>query len=207
MGLAMDVVSWWTSARVGALGSVLAAVGTITAFIVGFIQISRERSLRQEADRRAQAQQVSGWIAPRTTSPDAGESGLDAILLNNSQEPVYRVVVWLVYIQGSGPRIGEEVGDAHPPATFAVLPPGRYETLLHGWDAGMNRRAGVELAFTNAAGHHWIRRSSGQLVNLKVPPADYYDIGDPHAWFTPAEAKRRLIPENGQDAGPAEDGQ
>jgi hypothetical protein len=99
-----------SSAWVTAWATVGAAVGTVLAFIVAFVQINRERAARLQAqsdglqrERHRQAEHISGWLS----GPDLGM--VQPIALHNaSVEPVYRAVVWMVFIQGAGPHTGVE---------------------------------------------------------------------------------------------------
>jgi hypothetical protein len=53
-----------------------------------------------------------------------------------------------------------------------------------GW-GGMSRRPGVELAFTDRAGVHWVRCADCNLVEIRQPPVEYYDLALPTNWGIP----------------------
>jgi hypothetical protein len=66
---------------------------------------ARERSARRQfeaetlaREHRAQAEDISAWLS----GPDL-EWSQPIALYNASVEPVYRAVVWMVFIQGAGP--------------------------------------------------------------------------------------------------------
>lgn len=158
------------------VASLIAAVGTVGAFIVGGVQIAIERRRRKTDALRAQAERVSAWLLNDTTGA----------LLNRSDEPVYRVVVWVVFIQGAGPRTGEERSKHDSTAqTLALLPPGRYRTEVDGVDYGMSLVPSMEVAFSDVRGRHWIRRATGELVKIKRDPLAHYGLSEPQPWIIP----------------------
>jgi hypothetical protein len=186
-----------------AVSTLVAAVGTVAAFGVGFWQLQQERSIRHAkeaqaiaAGRIAQARAISAW--------QGGELDLDAewmidtgrdtpgTILNSSRDPIYRVVVWLVFIQGAGPSTGEEYNElGHAPGQPAVLPivpPGAYVVPLPGGWRGMMARPGLEVAFNDAAGLHWVRRADGKLEELSRDPLEHYSVGLPVDWEPPDPA-------------------
>ena len=119
--------------------------------------------------------------------------------VNASPEPVYNVVVGIVFIQGAAPRTTEELmkvrlreGDYQgvPTTTLNVLPPGKSRAWIHGsgWTSFMAARAGAEIAFTDRAGVHWIRRANGMLTELPLDPLQYFaqfGFYPPHEFQTP----------------------
>lgn len=196
MDVPRDPIEFWTA--FGALAAVVAAVGTIAAFAIAFYQISIERSARRKDERSAiateqvtQARKISGWIGgTRPTAWGLTTSGVPptpATLLNASDEPVYQVVAWLVLIQGAGPQTGEQMREVAPDsaAALATLPPGRFVVSLPGDWGGMMARPGVEIAFTDAAGRHWIRRANGLLDQILDDPVEHYAMSRPVNWQVP----------------------
>lgn len=119
-----------------------------------------------------------------------GEPGRTPIyVVNSSEEPAYEPVIGLVAIQGAAPRTMEEwlharQGSADlqtdyrplPITTASILPPGKSVVWIEGtgWSAHLSGRSGAEVAFTDRAGSHWIRRASGQLVELPQSPFRYF---------------------------------
>lgn len=95
---------------------------------------------------------------------------------------MYEVVVYLVWVQGSAPHTGEAT-EAHyrgelngaqggiwrMRAIVQALPPGNYQFDLAGpTNSPMQGRIGVEVAFTDGAGRHWVRRApTGSLEPLE----------------------------------------
>lgn len=43
----------------------------------------------------------------------------------------------------------------------------------------MQARPGIELAFTDAARRHWIRRAAGELIQIADDPNRYYHVERP----------------------------
>ena len=183
-----------------AAGTVVAAVGTVAAFFVAFAQIRQERHARQrqetdtrERERRAQAERVSAWLFGR----DLGIAQPVA-LLNGSAEPVYRAVVWMIFIQGAGPHTGKEAAALYREngtwpfySALSVIPPGRsYTSFGGGWGA-LSARPGVEVAFTDRSGIHWLRSPDGVLTEIPQAPTDYYELDGPHDWRVPEDTPRR----------------
>jgi type II secretory pathway pseudopilin PulG len=170
---------------------VFAALGTVAAVIVALWQVYREREARMrqerealERERRAQAERISAWPF------EWGEGQTAIVLLNRSEEPVYRAVASLVMIQGAGPRSGKEIEVLELRGwqeTLSVIPPGKYYAPVAGGWAGMMRRPGAELAFTDRAGVHWLRSADGSLAAIDQPPVEYYGLELPRSWRIPAE--------------------
>lgn len=191
---------------VTAWATVGAAVGTVLAFVVAFVQINRERTARMQAqaaslqrERRGQAEHISGWLSGQ----DLG--AVQPIALHNaSVEPVYRAVVWMVFIQGAGPHTG--IGAARLPSSnwpfrsfISVIPPGTsYTSVSGGWGA-LSARPGVELAFTDRTGVHWLRSPDGQLAEIDQPPTEYYGLDGPHDWRAPERDPPERRPSPGTD--------
>ncbi len=75
-----------------------------------------------------------------------------------------------------------------------VIPPGTYRVTMPEAFHHMHRRHGVQLAFTDRAGVHWLRGSKGQLDEIKESPPDHYGLSLPVHW----EAPRRADPPRSQ---------
>jgi hypothetical protein len=147
----------------------------------------------------AQARLISAILGPQEGASQEGGAGRTAVdLLNSSGEPVYRLVVAIVFIQGAGPETIERWLEVRPPSqqqpipvtTASVLPPGTFRIWIRGmgWSAIMSGRSSVEVAFTDRAGSHWVRRATGQLEELNEEPLEYFGhLGfyAPHDLLTP----------------------
>jgi hypothetical protein len=191
-------------------GAVIAALGTVAVAVFAQVQIKDERSARQhtEAEQRSaeirkQAEQVTAWTVATNnsgfpTSPGPFGRQVTYVDLNNgSSAPVYGVVVSLVFVQGAGPRTGQELSaerrrvQGYPGLTQRTLldiPPGRTGTYVNGEWPGMSKRAGIEIAFTDQAGYSWVRYSNGSLESIAKRPLEYYGLEEPGEFATPEKA-------------------
>jgi hypothetical protein len=154
-------------------------------------------TLKKQLD---QARRVCGWATPLAQlSPTPGGGSRPYAqqlhLSNSSPEPVYELVAYLVWVQWAAARTGEEMegrdGAWMMRAIVQVLPPGNFRLTLSGpTNTPMQGRLGVEVAFTDAAGRHWVRRvPSGNLERLDATPVKHYRIprplppyDDPEPW-------------------------
>jgi hypothetical protein len=177
---------WW----VAGLG-LIAAAGWVTSVFIAVRHARNERRRPALVDRRAQAERVSVW-------PGRNADPQPVALLNGSDEPVYEAVATFVFIDGSGPMRGE---DASPELAarrirVGVIPPGRWQVCINGGWNGMYSRLGVEVAFTDGAGAHWVRRADGRLEQLPRRAFDYFELSRP-VDLTPPEPGPDDVPERG----------
>jgi hypothetical protein len=149
--------------------------------------------------RRAPSQGTAPGTSPsrRRYIGEEDASRTACYLSNNSAEPVYSVVVGLVFVQGAGPRSLEDMLAVNrkqynrrgPVTTVNILPGGLYRAWIDGtgWHRILSGRAGVDIGFTDKAGSHWIRRATGQIDELDKPPLEYleeWDFHGPHDFQT-----------------------
>jgi hypothetical protein len=162
----------------------LAAGGTVAAVSIALTQVHRDRKQRLRDERIAQSQLISGWIE------SASFSETTVRLSNRSNEPVYEAVIFIVLIQGAGPRTGEDDRRAILPfATLGSIPPGDWEVDVAAFSRGMSAMPGVELGFTDRTARHWVRRSNGTLQEIPCAAPDHYDrIGRPLNLSNPRRA-------------------
>jgi hypothetical protein len=160
----------WCSAS----GTWFSGIGTIVVAIIAvslsFIQYRRSVNL----DEKAHASRISAWT--QGTEPAENGSTVRVRVHNTSGEQIYKVVLFWVFIQGTGPKQGEEcVRRQQQPKTpwrnsfavFGAVPPGKYEYSFSDVDAGIiGGRLGVEIAFVDRNDTSWIRRADGRLKNL-----------------------------------------
>jgi hypothetical protein len=172
----------------------LAAVGTIAAVTVALWQASSDRrsklaTLREDvaargdradAERRSQAELISGWYAgDRAQQLPGGEHEVSVLrLMNGSDQPIYEVVVILVLNNRGGEGVNamyRQVFLDVPPGTFAL-------TVPSGWH-GMSAAPGVEVSFTDrTGGAHWIRRANGVLEEIAESAIEHYEVGRPFGY-------------------------
>jgi hypothetical protein len=160
---------WWVAALV-----LVAAAGWLTSALIAMRRDRNEQRERPRVACREQAERVSVWPGPIADPQPVA-------LLNHSDDPVYEAVATFVFIDGSGPTRGEEVSPelAARRARVGVIPPGRWRVCVHGEWNGMFARLGLEVAFTDRAGAHWVRRADGRLEELPRGAFDHFHLSRP----------------------------
>jgi hypothetical protein len=155
---------WWVAGL-----ALVAAAGWLTSVLIAVRQVRNERRARTSAEHRAQAERVSGWPEPRANPQPVA-------LLNRSDEPVYDAVATFVFIDGSGPARGEDISPSRDGwrIRVGVIPPGRLRVCANSDWNGMYPRLGIEVAFTDRAGAHWVRRADGRLEQLPCCAFEYF---------------------------------
>ena len=136
---------------------------------------------------------------PEAETADRGRTAI--YIANNSREPVYSVVVGIVFIQGAGPHTIEDMITLNrtqyerrgPVTTANLIPGGLYRVWIAGagWHQILSGRNGADVAFTDCAGSHWIRRATGALNEIGEPPLAYLaklGFHGPHDFVTPEHA-------------------
>lgn len=195
--------------NLGSIPTWVAGVGTVGTLSAALVQIrgERKRRLMQEIAatkslKESQAQLIAAWAGrpetPQIQNPDTNgkHQGRTPInLINSSNAPVYSLVASIVFIQGAAYKTTEELlthstNELRPITTIAILPPGVWRIWIPGshWSGILGGRSGAELAFTDRAGFHWIRRAMGALEELSDPPFQYFQewgLYGPHALEVP----------------------
>lgn len=174
-----------------ATGTWIAAIGSVSAVSVALWQLFRNRRDALARDRIMQASQVAAWLTPDdppTSSTSDLTSRPSVTLSNSSQLPIFSVVAYVVFTNNtpnSAEAMSKHLRDSDDGPNFhqavvATLPPGRYgvDILI---DTGFQGAPwpGVELAFTDASGNHWIRRASGSIESISTDPINYFELVRP----------------------------
>lgn len=152
----------------------MGAIGTAGATLIATITLALEARWRRSDKRKEQAARITAWIQ---TDQKSDQKTQDIIRISNqSSSPVYRCVATFV--------IDEQDG-RHSPADYrrivTALPPGEWQLVApKGW-RGMHARPGVEIAFTDAHGVHWIRNAVGQLRENSIDAIKHYGIELPYS--------------------------
>lgn len=172
------------SLQFGNLPSWLAAVGIILTFWIAFKQISTERTYRtlresqnELAIRSEQASKVATWIVNETR-----EKTIVAVR-NGSDEPVYKAIVSVSSFQGAGPDPKYLKQDWNFRKFVPVVPPGTWYVDLGFIGRGMSFHPGLEIAFSDARGHPWVRDVFGSLSELQEDQFKYYGVNPPYGWI------------------------
>jgi hypothetical protein len=187
----------------GDVATWVAGIATVLTLFFGVFQWFKlrrqtiiDKQVQLEQERRAQARRVFAWLD--------GAVGSGVVRVGNtSDEPVYNVVVYMVFMDGDKPGTGEEAqyfleetlrglesivqftgnlienAAVHPTKQFRAI----IQLLPHGthWIALQVQQdnPGVEIAFTDGAGHHWIRRVTGELIEIEQNALEHYRIVTP----------------------------
>lgn len=182
---------WWSG--VSSIASALALVVALSTALFTIRQFYADRARRSEDERMAQAAKVAAWISdagePVMTMEQMEALGdnrrpMQGVLLNWSDVPVYRVLVIPLFVKGAETESGEEaIGRGAQPEMFDLMAPGRSAFDFTGsFDPTQHADPGVELAFTDAAGRHWIRAASGSIRQLREQPLVHYGLTEPIGW-------------------------
>lgn len=135
---------------------VFSAVGTVGAFLVGFILLRREHrreAERAEDDRRTQAARISAWVELHR-KPDGGRE-LAFHIHNASDMPIYEVDLPMPAPLGRE-RATEFVGLVPPGQTIRRAAPQE-------WLGSYVEPEPVEIEFLDSAGRRWRRNELGSL--------------------------------------------
>lgn len=197
----------WARHRSNAV-AIATVLGTATAIVGVWLayQSFRDAGTARKEDQttqatvrlRSQAEQVSAApVAGAGGFPliDTAKGPITRIVVDNrSSAPVTRAVVSLVLIQGGGARTGRELSRVQGPGDpyqrdLIAIPPGRSFVEVSGGWAGMGARPGVEIAFTDADGHNWVRASDGSLRGIAQAAPVYYGLAAPLDWQEPELAR------------------
>ena len=140
----------------GAFADSFSAVGTVGAFLVGFMLLRREHRReagRAEDERRAQAERISAWVE-LTRKVDGGRE-LAFHIHNASAMPIYEVELPLPARGGEEPRT-EFIG---------LIPPGQtiQRPAPTDWLRTYVESEPVQIEFLDSAGRRWSRDEQGTL--------------------------------------------
>ena len=157
----------------GIIGS-LSTAATLYWLVVERNQLQKEKN---ENEKRAQAKGTSAWLSKRTFGARAQVTQPIIVLNNNSDSPIYNVVVSIVdarNVDAMGEQTPSEfrkIVDASPPGQVFCMAPTGF--------GGMGFHPSVEIAFSDANNNHWVRRGHGQLEELDEDPFLHYKIEQP----------------------------
>ncbi len=159
-----------------------ASIGSLATFALlcfTIWQYRKDLSEKKEQSERAQAMKIASWVVY-----NEGQTAWIAIS-NQSESPVYEVILTLVAFQGAGDSIGINTSDDFR-AYLSVLPPGKYyaKTMGH---RGMMFHASAAVAFIDNSGVNWLRDGNGNLSKINKKPVEYYNLSRPLSWDYPLE--------------------
>ena len=175
----------------------MASVGTVAAVSFALWEARGDRKERLRRELRQQAVRISAWFAEMHKDPhgeDPGrEAGLppqlrgqaaDVELLNNSEDPVTDVLIFLSRVSYQVQRWWDQKPEHR--VMIGVLPPGRWAISVArsggaivdvklGGSPAMSRVI-VIISFTDSAGNHWARGARGELRQLPTPAIEYWKV-------------------------------
>jgi hypothetical protein len=126
-----------------------------------------------------QARLVSGWLLRVDDGSESG--GIQITVRNGSALPITKVAATIIDGRGS------EAGDPKPVATFFdgfealfdSIPPSYIgKSVVSNVSGAMGFRPAIQVGFTDASGHHWLRNPDGVFHQQAVPLWEHlgYDL-------------------------------
>jgi hypothetical protein len=180
----------------GDVATWVASVGTVAAVSTALWQVWSQRRKELRNAFHEQAESISAWYSGDyriETTSGLVVDGVAINLSNGSLQLVYEVVVFLVFVQGAAPRTGEEWAVEHlaekrrgAHVVLASVPPGLSSVKVR-WtgDSVRQGRFGAEIGFTDRKGTHWIRRATGELIQIPSTAIEHYRLGRPVDYRVP----------------------
>jgi hypothetical protein len=162
----------------GDLATWVSGIGIVATFIIGFIQISNERRIRKEKERKEQAERISAFIVKETTAKAT------IALLNLSSEPIYEVIVSISAFQGPSGSPADSSSRQYT-SFLSVVPPGKSFTYVDGGYKELAFHPAIEIAFKDVKGKNWVRTGRGALKEINKPPIEHYKLHRPLNWKLP----------------------
>lgn len=135
------------------------ALGTVGAFVVGFVLLQREQhreAERTEDERRSQAAKISAWFEMYTKTDGTRELAFH--IHNASEMPIYEVELPLP--EPDGGEIDREF--------IGLVPPGQTirRPAPHEWMRSYIDPEPVQIEFVDSVGSRWTRDEQGALERL-----------------------------------------
>lgn len=149
---------------------VFSAVGTVGAFLVGFLLLRREHQReaeRAEDERRAQASRISAWVEARRRPDGTREIALH--IHNASEMPIYEVELPLQAPAGEQEATEEFVGLVPPGQTTRPAPAE--------WARSYIEPEPVQIEFLDSAGRRWLRDEQGTLTRAESGASQHNNRG------------------------------
>ncbi|WP_117209489.1 hypothetical protein [Allorhizocola rhizosphaerae] len=144
---------------VTAAADIFSAVGTVGAFVIGFVLLRgehRREADRAEDERRAQAARISAWVEAYR-KPDGGRE-IAFHIHNASDMPIYEVEVPLP--TASNEEQSEFIGLVPPGQTVRRAAPTE-------WLRSYVDPEPVQIEFLDSAGRRWTRDEQGKLARTE----------------------------------------
>lgn len=146
---------------IGDAADSFSAIGTVGAFVVGFVLLRKEQrreAARSEDERQAQAAKISAWVEMYRKVDGSRELAFH--IHNASEMPIYEVELPLP--SPGGEEITEFVGLVPPGQTIRRPAPS-------GWLSTYVDPEPVQIEFQDSAGQRWARDEQGTLARTDAP--------------------------------------
>jgi hypothetical protein len=197
----MSAVQW------GTVSTWVASIGTVAAVSLALWEARGERKERLRRELRHQAERISAWFVGMHKDPDGGDPdggdpdggdprreawlppelrgrAADVELLNNSEDPVTDVLVFLSRVSFKVQRWWDQEPEYR--VMIGVLPPGRWTIgvpksggaivrVKLGGSSAISRVVAI-ISFTDSAGNHWARGARSELRQLPAASIDYWKV-------------------------------
>jgi hypothetical protein len=197
----MSAVQW------GTVSTWVASIGTVAAVSLALWEARGERKERLRRELRNQAERISAWFVGMHKGPDGGDPdggdpdggdprreawlppelrgrAADVELLNNSEDPVTDVLVFLSRVSFKVQRWWDQEPEYR--VMIGVLPPGRWTISMPksggaivrvklGGSSAVSRVVAI-ISFTDSAGNHWARGARSELRQLPAASIDYWKV-------------------------------
>jgi hypothetical protein len=197
----MSAVQW------GTVSTWVASIGTVAAVSLALWEARGERKERLRRELRHQAERISAWFVGMHKDPDGGDPdggdpdggdprreawlppelrgrAADVELLNNSEDPVTDVLVFLSRVSFKVQRWWDQEPEYR--VMIGVLPPGRWTISMPksggaivrvklGGSSAVSRVVAI-ISFTDSAGNHWARGARSELRQLPAASIDYWKV-------------------------------
>ena len=192
----MSAVQW------GSVATWVAGFGTVSAVSFALWEARAERKKRLRRELRQQAERISAWfVEMHKDSQDEDSHGedsrreawlpaelrgraADVELLNNSQDPVTDLLVFLSRVSYKVQKWWDQEPEYR--VMIGVLPPGRWTISVPKSGGAIMRvklggtpamsRVIVVISFTDSAGNHWARGARSELRQLPAAAIDYWKV-------------------------------
>lgn len=141
---------------VGDAANTFSAVGTVGAFVVGFVLLRKEQrreAERSDDERRAQAAKISAWVEIYRKADGSRELAFH--IHNASEMPIYEVELPLP--SPDGQEVTEFVGLVPPGQTIRRPAPSD-------WLRSYVDPEPIQIEFQDSAGRRWARDEQGTLA-------------------------------------------
>lgn len=159
------------------LASILGSLATAATLIWLVIERDQLQKEKLQTEKRKQAANTSAWLSYKTFGSKIHYKKQIIIFNNSSESPIYNVVASIVDARNKDAK-GKETPEEFR-QVIATCPPGQAYCFAPEGYNGVGFHPGVEIAFSDTDGSHWIRRGDGLLENLDEEPFVHYRIPQP----------------------------